>query len=822
MSLSPSKPQDSIARTTRDWASAAFSDGRSASDQASRLMVVHEDVAGDTKVGRCAAGGPLRLGERTYERGIGVNSHSVLRVFVGEPAREFRAVIGLDRNVDGTAGSVRFRVAIDGRDVYASAVFRAGDRPTPIAVALNGARSFDLIVDDGGDGRGWDQADWVEPIVALENGKEIRLDTVARSARVEPGLPISFVYGGRPSSEFLHRWRREASVARKDDVEVREIVLTDPETGLQVQATARIMLDTAGADWTVRFRNTGSADTPPIESICTLDLSVQTGIGGHVAVEKLRGSAQGALSWQPVREELRAGAAERLASANGRTAGLIGPFFTVDWGAGGAVVGIGWSGQWQADIERPQPSHLVVRAGYQGVRVCLRPGEEIRSPRILLVIYADADPERGRQAFRRTMLAHVWPKAANQPVVPPIAHLSTSFYEMNDSTEQNVLSHLNSVRGLGFEVFWLDAYWTRGGFPAGMGNYALPLSRVEPEDRFPRGLRPIAEAVRNAGMGFLLWFEPERVAQGTAIAREHPEWVLSPAGDGSGLFNLGVPEAREYMRRYLSEAIRAYGLSWLRIDFNIEPLAFWRHGDHGDPDRAGMTEIRYVEGLYRLWDDLRQEYPHLAIDNCASGGTRIDLETCSRSVPLWRTDDTIGPLMEQDFNEAAMRNQIMTVGLTRYVPYSVSGQMGAAPYLFRSGLNGGIAFCEDVRRKDYPREDLRRAIAEAKRLRPYFAGDFTAHAGADADPTDWCVLQWHRSERDDGMVMAFRRHGSPFSAYDASLDSINANGLYTVRISPGYARGKPTTMHGRDLARLRIAIPERPGSVVIEYARRVE
>ena len=59
---------------------------------------------------------------------------------------------------------------------------------------------------------------------------------------------------------------------------------------------------------------------------------------------------------------------------------------------------------------------------------------------------------------------------------------------MNDSNEQNVLSHLDSLKGLGFEMFWLDAYWTGpSGFPNSMGNYGFPIERVEPKDRFPHG-----------------------------------------------------------------------------------------------------------------------------------------------------------------------------------------------------------------------------------------------------------------------------------------------------------------------------------------------
>ena len=43
-------------------------------------------------------------------------------------------------------------------------------------------------------------------------------------------------------------------------------------------------------------------------------------------------------------------------------------------------------------------------------------------------------------------------------------------------------------------------------------------------------------------------------------------------------------------------------------------------------------------GMYRLWDALLEKFPHLIIDNCSSGGHRIDIETLRRSVPLWRSD----------------------------------------------------------------------------------------------------------------------------------------------------------------------------------------
>ena len=47
---------------------------------------------------------------------------------------------------------------------------------------------------------------------------------------------------------------------------------------------------------------------------------------------------------------------------------------------------------------------------------------------------------------------------------------------------------------------------------------------------------------------------------------------------------------------------------------------------------------RYILGLYSLWDRILSAHPGLMIDDCSSGGRRIDLETLSRSFPLWRSD----------------------------------------------------------------------------------------------------------------------------------------------------------------------------------------
>ncbi|MBN2295551.1 MAG: NPCBM/NEW2 domain-containing protein [Pirellulales bacterium] len=799
------------------WAQEAFSE-KASTPPTNQLVLVKEGGAGDTKIGRCAAGGPLRLGDKVYKRGIGVNSHSVLRVVLDKPAVRFAADIGLDRNVDRTAASVAFHVVVAGKDVFATEVMRPTGKVRHIDVPLNGAREFELIVDEGGDGRGWDQGDWADAKVVFEDGSELWLDDLARDWTSFSKLPFSFVYGGKPSSELIGKWKRSVEEKEIDATRrLRTLVLSDPESGLEVRAVAIIYTDTQGVDWTLYFTNKGKQDTPFLEQVKALDVSIVPGDERPVTLHRITGSPCRVDDWLPLADDLPRGKRIEFAAAGGRSSNAIGPFFNLQWGKGGVVTAIGWSGQWIADASRRGDGSVRLTAGMQYMRLRLHPGETIRSPRILQVYWFGDEPLVGHNLFRQTMLKHILPKVNGKTATPPIVHLSTSFYELNDSTEANVLSHLESIKGLGFEVFWLDAYWTRDGFPKGMGNYGFPIKRAEPPDRFPRGLRPIGDAAHAAGMGYLMWFEPERVYKDTQLDKEHPEWIMQAGNGFGGHYNLGIPAAREYMTRYLLAAIKEYRLTWLRIDYNFDPLDFWKARDAKTPDRVGMSEIRYVEGHYRMWDDILAACPYLAIDNCSSGGRRIDLETCARAIPLWRTDATIGPLMGKNYLQSALQNQLITAGLSRYVPFSTSGQMGVTPYLFRSGFNAGISFCEDCRPKDYPRDMLKQAIAEGNRIRKYYFGNFYPLSEVDTDARHWCIMQYHRPEHRDGMVMAFRRHQSRFSGYQCKLHEIDPTVEYDVTYAYDYSRTKPVRMLGAKLANLDLEINDCPGSVVIEY-----
>jgi alpha-galactosidase len=795
---------------TGGWVEAAFGGEAPAPALAPGLNVLRQDF-GVLRLRRSVMDTALKIGAKSYTHGLGTHAVSHIEVRLPKAAKTFGAEVGIDNNYDtaGSRGSVIFIVELAGKEVFRSAVLRGGQPPLPVKVDLAGAKEFVLRVLDDGDGPAYDQSDWAEACVMTESGDRAWLDDLAIITKAEgfsKAVPVSFVYGGKPSSELLPAWKRtEAKAPAEAGRERRSVTWADPATGLEVTAEITLFADSPAVEWVLYFKNAGAADTPMLENILALDLKIGVPEKGEVVLHHAKGSTCAADDFLPIDQPMAPGATVNLAPAGGRSSNGQLPFFNLQWQGGGVVGAIGWSGQWAMKVQRAGGTPLALQAGQQTTHLVLHQGEAIRTPRVLLVPWQGADPLRGHNLLRRLMLTHYVPRINGQIVLPPVTHNGWfTFNQGNEVNEKNQLELIAAMAPSGVEVYWLDAGWFEGGWPSGVGSWA-PRA-----DAFPRGLAPLGEAAHKAGMKFIVWFEPERVHPASRIGKEHPEWVLQ-AGGGDGLFNLGDPAAREWLTDYLVAFLEKSGIDVYRNDLNIDPLGFWRAADKAD--RQGMAEIRYVEGLYRMWDDLRRRRPGLWIDNCASGGRRIDLETCSRSLPLWRSDTQCCGRAEP------VQDQVQTAGLSLYVPLHSAGCWGFDPYVFRSVATTGTNLCMDPRPKDYPMSLSKAAIAEAKALRPCHLGDYYPLLPITTSDRDWCGWQLDRTETGGGCAVFFRRAGSPYAAVDAALRGLDPAGAYEVTFFETYQAKDKKRMSGKDLGHLRVEVPAAPGSLLVTYRK---
>ncbi|MFM7101976.1 MAG: alpha-galactosidase, partial [Verrucomicrobiota bacterium] len=505
--------------------------------------------------------------------------------------------------------------------------------------------------------------------------------------------PFSFTYDGRTSGEWLPGWRfSEAREELDAGRSRRTTTYLDPRTGLEVRCEAVLFRDHPAVEWVVRIRNTADRETPLLEDLQALDTTLrdpQDTFTLHHAQGVQEGIDARPDDFRPVSRGLAPGETLKMGPRHGRSSwGDSLPFFNVEMGEPrGVIVGVGWTGQWQAAWDRG-PQTLRLRAGMERTRLKLHPGEEIRSPRILLLFW-QGHRLHGQNLLRRMLRAHYHPQQAGRPVRMPFLASSAGLYrEAFRATEANQLDYARQFSRLGVEYLWMDVGWFD---PQVANSHNGPIDR----QRFPRGFRPLTDALRGMNMGLLLWFAPEYPGGGSWLDLSFPGYFLRLKGQpqGIGLYNLGDRNAWEMLLQHTSSLITREGLGIYRIDGPLgancpypqkQPLAWWR--DNDPPDRQGITEIRYIEGLYAFWDELLRRHPGLIIDLCGGGATRLDLEAMSRCLYLWRSDSD-HPGFEPDGEQA--RNY----GASLWTLSTATGCGYPETYSFRSSLNEGVALC---------------------------------------------------------------------------------------------------------------------------------
>lgn len=566
------------------------------------------------------------------------------------------------------------------------------------------------------------------------------LSPIAAPAQTPPDRPFSLLIDGEPSLTRLSR-------IEADDM--RQPRWRDPKTGLVAAVDVVKHAKFGATEWTLHLKNEGAKRSPLLSEIWSGDFLVDVDPVGRPQLFSSEGSSNKPSDFRPIIEELETEWPMTLASFGGRSSDGTMPYFNVFGGRKGAIVAVGWTGNWKAELKPQGPGKVRVRIGMQRAKFRLEPGESVRLPGVLVMPWTGERPASHNQ-FRRLMLAKYTPTNHPPLALSPIAMSPHVKIDFSKTTEANLLEFVKLAHAgkTGADTIWIDAGWNSGGFPDGIGN-------PEPDPaRFPRGLKPVADLAHQLGFRFLMWFEPERVMANTSLHREHPDWLLEPSGltppvayqSTFRLLDLGNPAARRWTIDYLSRHIEQTGIDIYRHDFNMYPSFYWQTNE--PDDRIGIREIRYIEGLYAVWDALLAKFPRLIIDNCASGGRRLDFEMMKRSVPLWRTDYVWG---QPQYPRSA---QAMTMGLSYWLPIYGQGTTSAELLPFTSGLGAGYPIALDFHDPALL-EAIRPMVEALKRARPALIGDFHPLTDYSLDPAATIAMQFHDPGTDGGVIMAF-------------------------------------------------------------------
>ena len=274
--------------------------------------------------------------------------------------------------------------------------------------------------------------------------------------------------------------------------------------------------------------------------------------------------------------------------------------------------------QWQMSVQkfpRSDRERVVLECGLYDRSLCLSvaQGECIELPPI---VFFQAESKTDLDAYK----LHAWFLGKHPRKRLPVFYNSWMYCYANLDVDA-LIRQVDCAADMGFEGFMIDAGWF--GRSANWGEEVGDW--VENTESGPCGrLIEVSDRVRERGMIFGLWFEPERAAKDCRAVREHPEYYIS-----GKYLDFSNPDAVAYMLEVISSQIDKYHVGWVKFDFNSTIPQ--------DPSKNAF--YRYMQGQKDFIRRLRERYPELYITNCASGGFRMELGQAEFSDSFWLSDN---------------------------------------------------------------------------------------------------------------------------------------------------------------------------------------
>ena len=422
------------------------------------------------------------------------------------------------------------------------------------------------------------------------------------------------------------------------EAETLSVTLADEALGLEAELLYAVYESRDLITRALRLRNTGKG-TLRLEKAasCCLDLP----FGDW---DLLHFHGRHAMERQPERLPMMNGAmrlgSRRVASSHQHNlfAILCGRHTTEDAGDCYGLMLV-YSGSFELEAEQDQMGSVRLTAGIQseGFSWTLQPGESFDTPEALLCFRHDglnALSQRFHRFLRRCLCRSPF-SAAKRPVL--LNNWEATYFNFD---RDKILTIAREARDLGAELFVLDDGWfgRRNDDRSSLGDWFVN------EEKLPGGLEPLIRGVKELGLQFGLWVEPEMVSEDSELYRAHPDWALALPGREPFLsrsqlaLDLSRSEVTDWIYETVAGLLRRYDIDYIKWDINRSLTDLYSPAL--PPERQGELAHRCTLGLYSVLERLTAEFPQVLFEGCAGGGGRFDAGILAYFPQIWCSDDT--------------------------------------------------------------------------------------------------------------------------------------------------------------------------------------
>ena len=327
-----------------------------------------------------------------------------------------------------------------------------------------------------------------------------------------------------------------------------------------------------------------------------------------------------------------------------------------------------WSGNFkiECEVSQMQSTRLVAGVSDDDFSWTLEPGGQFAAPEVLFC-YSDQGLSELSARYHRFLQRHIIRSPWRDKPRPILINNWEATYM--DFDAQRIWDIARQARDLGVEMLVLDDGWfgERSDDSSGLGDWQFN------EKKLGCTFDQLIGRVREMGLLFGLWIEPEMVCANTALYAAHPDWALSipgraPATGRSQLvLDMGRPDVVDYLYNLFHRLLAEHDIAYIKWDMNRNLTDVYSRAL--PPERQGEAAYRYMLGLYSLLDRLTRDFPQVLFEGCAGGGGRFDAGMLCYCPQIWCSDDT----------DAIHRIKIQYGTSFGYPPCAMGSHISASP-----------------------------------------------------------------------------------------------------------------------------------------------
>lgn len=359
-----------------------------------------------------------------------------------------------------------------------------------------------------------------------------------------------------------------------------------------------------------------------------------------------------------------------------------------------------------------------------------------------------------------------------------------AYFKFNEKTLTDMV---DDAADMGLEMFVLDDGWFGNNYPRNAANAGLGDWQVN-TTKLPLGVGYVADYTVKKGLKFGIWIEPEMVNPESDLAKAHPDWIVK-SNDGTPttmrsqlLLDLTNPKVQDFVFSVFDNTMQlSPNISYIKWDANrhVESAGSAYLGK----DRQSHFWIAYTQGLYSVYERIREKYPNVIMQACASGGGRVDYGALKYHQEVWTSDNT-EPLSRVyiQYGTNMIYPALVTGSHVSASPNHQNGNQTTLKFRFDMAMSGRLGM--ELQPKDLDvkeKEFAQKAIENYKGIRDIVMFGDLYRLASPYDKNGYYSLMYVTKDKSRAVVYGYSiqyqgRTGTP----QFKLNGLDANKNYKI------------------------------------------